>query len=202
MWDTLYEHDEQAFGLKPNSFVATRFCRLRGQGEIPTTGKALVLACGQGRNALFLAKENYQVHAIDRSPVAIAQARRLAEARDLEISWQVADLLQLDSLPTLDLVVWCWWHLPRGAQQKFLRTLHRSLRSGAVLIFQGLREENLNYRNFGPPTAKLLYNLTQLLEDFAGYEILESGELDLVLDEGQQHQGMAAVVQLVVKKPL
>lgn len=55
-------------------------------------GKAFDLACGAGRNALWLAANGWTVTAVDGSPVAIDLLRREAETRHLSITAQVADL--------------------------------------------------------------------------------------------------------------
>lgn len=55
-------------------------------------GAALDIACGSGRNALYLASLGYQVLGLDVSDVALAQARTSARAQNLDIDWQVRDL--------------------------------------------------------------------------------------------------------------
>ncbi len=55
-------------------------------------GRALDVATGLGRNALFLARRGWRVDAIDISPTAIREAARRARARKLRVHWVVADL--------------------------------------------------------------------------------------------------------------
>ncbi|MGH7871904.1 MAG: class I SAM-dependent methyltransferase [Candidatus Binatia bacterium] len=55
-------------------------------------GKALDIACGKGRNALFLAERGFDVVAVDVSPVALNEGQRLAKEKSLTITWQQADL--------------------------------------------------------------------------------------------------------------
>jgi len=59
--------------------------------ELPR-GRALDVACGTGRNALFLAAAGYEVDAIDISPAGLERARAAAAARGLEVRWIEADL--------------------------------------------------------------------------------------------------------------
>lgn len=59
-------------------------------------GRALVLACGAGRNALFLASRGFEVEAVDVSSVAIGMARTEASRRDLSVNWRVADVADID----------------------------------------------------------------------------------------------------------
>lgn len=55
-------------------------------------GRALDVACGRGRNALFLAEAGFTVDALDVSDVAIGDARRRGAQLGLTVDWQVADL--------------------------------------------------------------------------------------------------------------
>jgi SAM-dependent methyltransferase len=59
---------------------------------LPASGTALDLACGRGRNALWLAARGFAVRAIDRDPVAIASVREAATASDLAIEAEVKDV--------------------------------------------------------------------------------------------------------------
>jgi SAM-dependent methyltransferase len=73
-------------------------------------GAALDVACGAGRNALYLAANGYEVTALDISAVGLARGRRAAEARGLAIEWLCADLDDdpAAALPAgpFDLIVW------------------------------------------------------------------------------------------------
>ncbi|HEX6999881.1 MAG TPA: class I SAM-dependent methyltransferase [Gammaproteobacteria bacterium] len=72
-------------------------------------GRALDVACGTGRNALYLARAGYRVDAVDISPVALERGRRTADERGLSVRWLEADLDEPDgALPDADydLIVW------------------------------------------------------------------------------------------------
>lgn len=62
-------------------------------------GRALDLATGQGRNALFLAEQGYDVQAIDIAPAALEEAKRRADDRGVTAEWIAADIDEFD-LPT------------------------------------------------------------------------------------------------------
>ena len=73
-------------------------------------GKALDVACGAGRNAIFLARQGYRVDAIDISPVGLELARQEAERLGLEINWIEQDLDQPCDFDTdYDLIVVLWY---------------------------------------------------------------------------------------------
>ncbi|MEC9281560.1 MAG: class I SAM-dependent methyltransferase [Bdellovibrionota bacterium] len=201
MWDKLYQENEEAFGRYPNDFLLEALEFLKRKSDLPSKKSALVLACGQGRNAFHLARTDYDVVAIDKSKVAIDQAKHRAKNLNLQLSFLHDDLLKLEKYPKASLILWVWFHAPEGAKKEVFRKVHQSLDEGGVFIFEGLREENQNYKNFGPPTKKLLFQLSELLEEFKDYQILIAQEIDRELKEGAAQSGMAAVVQFLVKKP-
>jgi SAM-dependent methyltransferase len=72
-------------------------------------GRALDVACGAGRNALFLATNGYDVTAVDISVVGLDRGRRVATERGLSVDWLYADLDDPErALPAgrFDLIVW------------------------------------------------------------------------------------------------
>jgi SAM-dependent methyltransferase len=72
MWDERYSGEEYAYGTAPNAFLEQNFNRI-------PKGRVLSLAEGEGRNAVFLAKQGYSVTAVDGSIVGLNKARKLAE---------------------------------------------------------------------------------------------------------------------------
>lgn len=71
MWDKIYDKEEYVYGKLPNDF-------LKGNYDVIPKGKVLLLAEGEGRNAVFLAKLGYSVTAVDISSVAIKKLEKLA----------------------------------------------------------------------------------------------------------------------------
>lgn len=77
-------------------------------------GRALVVACGPGRNALFLAEQGFDVLGVDISQVAIDQARKSAGDRDLVAEFLVADLDDFTPEPgSFDLITVIRYRNPR-----------------------------------------------------------------------------------------
>ena len=82
--------DETAPQPRPLKGVNVRFLVEEVVGLAP--GRALDLACGEGRNALWLAERGWQVTAVDFSAVGLAKAQRLASERALDLRWVEADV--------------------------------------------------------------------------------------------------------------
>lgn len=73
-------------------------------------GKALDVACGAGRNAIFLAQAGYQVDAIDISSEGLSLARQKAASQGLSINWIEHDLDQVFQFdPDYDLIIVLWY---------------------------------------------------------------------------------------------
>lgn len=83
-WNERYRSGKAAFET-PSPLV------VRFASEL-TPGSALDLACGAGRNALYLAERGWRVTAVDGSPAAIEILRERAAKKSLTIDARVADL--------------------------------------------------------------------------------------------------------------
>ena len=102
-WDARYREGAYRSRTHPTALLAEWLPRL-------PRGRALDVACGAGRNALYLAANGYTVTALDISSVALERGRRSAEERALSLEWLCADLdddpkLALPAGP-FDLIVW------------------------------------------------------------------------------------------------
>src|ERR1700712_1041252 len=92
-WDERYAAAGLVWSATPNQFVAAELAAL-------PPGRALDLACGEGRNALWLADRGWQVTAVDFSRVALDKGRALA-ARQAgsgppQLDWVLGDALTCD----------------------------------------------------------------------------------------------------------
>ena len=93
-------------------------------------GIALDLACGTGRNALYLAEKGYDVTAIDISPRAIAGAEQMARERGLKINWIIADLDDYAIPGLYDLIVISFFNV----NKRMVPTVVGALKSGGILL--------------------------------------------------------------------
>ena len=91
MESSLRRH-ELLWTAQPNRFLVAKSSDL-------SPGRALDVACGEGRNAVWLAEQGWQVTGVDFSEVALEKARRLAELRGVEAEWVQADLLDYRPAP-------------------------------------------------------------------------------------------------------
>src|SRR5262249_12629623 len=114
---------------KPSSFLKEIF---EADSRSVPKGRALDMATGKGRNAIFLAKRGFQVVEINISPVALEMARRTAQEKCLAIDWQEADLERIE-LPKeyYDLVVNLNY-----LQRSLVPQIKKTLKPGGWVIFE------------------------------------------------------------------
>ena len=197
VWDARYGGSEYVFGTRPNLFLASQDHYLA-----PGT-RVLAVADGEGRNGVWLAERGCKVRSIDISPVAIEKAQKLALERNVHIDFEIADVMQWEWPGQAFDVVACifiQFASPRMRSQLFSGFWH-ALVPGGVVILQGYGVKQMQYTSGGPRQIDNLYTPQMLREAFAEWEILLLRDYEALLDEGPRHRGMAALVDLVARKP-
>ena len=129
-WDERYRHGAYADRLWPSAYLQ----QLADAGVVNGPGRALDVACGRGRNSLFLAARGFQVDAVDVAAVAIAQAASSAVSQNLRINWQCRDLDTTQALPVTgaySLIV-----MFRFVAPKLLPSLLDGLTAGGLLVIE------------------------------------------------------------------
>jgi SAM-dependent methyltransferase len=159
-WDERYRATELVWGAEPNRFV-------REECEHLPPGRALDLGCGEGRNALFLARLGWQATGIDYSPVAIERAEKLTAEEPDEVrrrlTWQVGDVTTLDVPPeAYDLVLVSYIHLPPSQQEALFSMAAAAVALGGRLVVVGHDRRNLTEGVSGPQDETLLYDAAEL----------------------------------------
>jgi len=195
MWDQRYSRDNYAYGTKPNDFL------MEMSDKLPT-GKVLCLAEGEGRNAVWLAEQGYQVTAVDASKVGLQKARKLAKARGVEITTVHADLADYDiGTQQWDAIISIFCHLPHDLRQDIHRRCVKGLRDKGMMLLEAYTPLQLEYKTGGPPVAEMMVDVQSLSSELIGLEFLHLQECVREIHEGEFHNGIGAVVQVLAKKP-
>ena len=136
-------------------------------------GRALDLACGKGRNAIYLAEGGFDVTALDISSVALDEGRRLARERKLRIDWRQCDLTSA-VLPAaaFDLVVNFNY-----LQRSLVPLIRQAVKPGGSVIFETYLIDQATVGHPNNPAYLLEHN--ELLDFFRGFRVLlyREGEL-------------------------
>jgi len=157
---------------------------------LPKGGKALDIAMGTGRNALYLASLGFRVTGIDVSAVAVEKCRQKAERLDLPIEALVADLEQ-SPLPRqeYDLIV-NFYYLQRSLAPQIVA----ALKPRGVLVFESYTIDQLQF-GWGPKNPDYLLRPGELRDMFAALETLLYDESVIQGDRGPK-----AVARLIGRK--
>ena len=126
-------------------------------------GKALVLGCGTGTNAVYLASKGFTVTGVEIAPTALVLAEKQARKAKVRVRWLVADVTAMGELGQFDFVFdrGCYHHVQRYNAAGFVKEVDRLTRSGGHFL---LLAGNANQpRHGGPPRVEE----TQLVGDFA-----------------------------------
>jgi SAM-dependent methyltransferase len=195
-WEMRFSAPGYIFGKTPNAFLASQVHRL------PTTGSALSVADGEGRNGVWLAEQGLDVLAIDFSPTALEKSRALAAERGVKLRTEVSDLTSWPWPTAAFAVIAAIFVQVMFPPERtvFFANLKRALKPGGLLLMQGYRVEQLAYRTGGPPEAERLYTRALLQDAFDDMAELDIREHDSVVSEGTAHVGMSALIDLVGKK--
>ena len=107
--------------------------RRRGRRSDP--GSALDVGCGEGADAIWLARRGWTVTAFDISSVAVCRARDAAEGAGVAVEWVCGDVL-LTAFPagSFDLVSMQYPALPKAAGEAAVRQLLDTVRPGGLLL--------------------------------------------------------------------
>lgn len=138
-WDARYsERDGARWSGRPNG-------RLRAEVASLPPGRALDVGCGEGADAIWLARSGWTVTAIDISDVAVIRARQAAELAGAVVEWVRGDALQT-SFPagSFDLVSMQYPALPKATGQAAVRALLGTVRPGGLLlaVYHNLNDEH------------------------------------------------------------
>jgi SAM-dependent methyltransferase len=194
-WNERYACEEFAYGERPNDFLAHMADRL------PTTGRALDIGAGEGRNALFLASCGLDVLAVDQSEVGMQKAMRLAHERGLTLRTQAIDLQHFDAArDSFDVISSIFVHLPTALRARVHARVHSWLKPGGVFLLEAYAPDQIHRDTGGPKDPSLLAPLKIILGELDGLEIEHQASLVRNVSEGRFHTGEASVVQVLARK--
>jgi len=164
-WDARYAGRESEPWRGPNAFLADF------AGELPP-GRAIDLACGAGRNAVWLAERGWEVTGVDFSAVALERARTMASARGVKVSWLRANLVDYQPpAAAFDLVVVSYLQLPARQRREVLRRAAGAVARRGFLFVVGHDRANLTDGVGGPRDPEVLFTAPEVVADLAGISV-------------------------------
>jgi ubiquinone/menaquinone biosynthesis C-methylase UbiE len=180
-WNARYAQKELVWSAEPNRRFAAEVAAL-------SPGRALDLACGEGRNAVWLAEQGWRVTGVDFSDVALAKAAELAASRGVEAEWVVADVLDYQpEQRSFDLVVLLYLQLARDEILHAVRTAAGAVAPGGTLVVLAHDTANVTRGYGGPKDAAVLYTAEDVVPALGDLvvERAEAVERTVALPDGE-----------------
>lgn len=190
LWNRRYAQKEFVWTVDPNQFLVAEIKDL-------TPGRALDVGTGEGRNAVWLAKQGWQVAAIDFSDVGIDKGIKLAASENVSVNWICADASQYQvPRDSFDLIVLLYFHIPRAQQSKLIRNSLNGLSSGGHFLYIGHDLTNIEHGQGGPQDPDVLCTPEDLKRDLIDCEIIKAEVVKRSVKVEPGHGGASNLVAL------
>jgi SAM-dependent methyltransferase len=199
MFDAMYDRPDYRYGKRPNAFLAEVLPGLVAKGA-----RVLCVGDGEGRNGVWCATQGFEVTSMEPSGIGVDKIRALARERGVKLE------VIRDRMPSarvaeasFDAVALIYVHAPGKARRALHGACAAALRPGGVVVLEAFTPaQRANDRSSGgPPDAALMFKAADLRADFTELEIERLEEVEVKLDEGEGHCGLADVVRLIARKP-
>jgi SAM-dependent methyltransferase len=182
-WDERFRSGDHA-DTEPDPFLT----RIENYSELlPASRSALDVACGAGRNAVWLADRGWNVTGCDISLEGLRRARALASERGVHVSLFCQDLETVALPPSRFDLVLCFFYL----QRNLFPALKAALRPGGLIVYKTYTTDQEQFLG-GPRHPLHLLRPQELLDLFRDFRVLMYEET--VKDRG--------VAQLIAQKKL
>lgn len=191
MWDERHATREPVESHEPEAALVDLAATL-----VP--GRAIDLATGDGRHAIWLAAHGWAVTGVDFSGVALERARASAARAGVAVAWVEADLLEWQpAADSADLVVVAYLHLPGTERQAVFAKAAGALAPGGRLLIVGHDRLNAGRGVPGPRDEAVLYAPDEVAADLPGLVVEQARRVDETLDDGR----VATDTVVVARRP-
>src|SRR5512139_2260664 len=180
-WDKRFGKKEFALGKEPNPFLKKHI-------HLLPKGKVLDIASGEGRNAVFLAQQGFEVYAVDISGKGLKKVQKLAREQGVKIKTLLVDLDQYQiKRDRYDLIA-NFYYLKR----RLIPRIKKGIKKGGRVIFETYLLEHRTLGTGGPKQAKYFLKPNELLRLFKNFRILFYREG--IFKEGGRKKAVASLI--------
>jgi transcription elongation factor Spt5 len=158
-WNERYQNNETVYGLLPNVFFKHCIDKIN-------TGKLLLPAEGEGRNAVYAAKNGWDVTAFDYSEVAKEKALKMAISHQVTFAYQTTDFLSFEAEPaSMDAVALIYAHMPPEIRSEFHHKVAYWVKKGGYVILEATDRESAEEAAYDLPYVKGIIGKTVTYEE-------------------------------------
>ncbi len=189
-WDERFGMDKYIYGTEPNVFFKTHL-------DVLPPGKILLPAEGEGRNAVYAARQGWEVHALDFSEQGLAKALQLAKQYGVSINYEIADVAQYNTDERFDVVAFLFMHQAADQRKAIFRRYLDFLKPGGRVIIEVFNKKQLGLPSGGPKNLDYLIDASELAEIFADLDLQLLEEVETELNEGDHHSGLGRTSRMI-----
>ena len=199
-WNSRYSVNEYVYGEEPNEYFKYAI------DTFLPSGKILLPAEGEGRNAVYAAQKGIEAVAFDQSAEGKNKAEKLAERAGVKIDYQVGEFPNLPLMEEkFDAAALIYAHFAPQLRSEYHRLIGELINSGGFIIVEGFSTQHTEYQNInpnigGPRNVEMLYTKEMILSDFPDFEPIELIETEIELSEGSGHNGIGKVIRFIGRK--
>lgn len=190
-WNERFDEPGFMYGDQPNDF-------LKGQSNaLKPKGRILCLAEGEGRNAVFLARNGFNVTSVDFSESGLRKTRELAKKHGVSVRTDCEDLNHYEIEPNAwDSIIMIFGHFDEALRTSLYPRISKGLKKGGTLLMEVYSKEQLSFGTGGPKSLSYLYNKQELMEAFADFNYISIQSITREIYEGVYHNGLSATLQV------
>ncbi len=180
-WDKRFGKKECALGKEPNPFLKKHI-------HLLPRGRALDIATGEGKNAIFLAQHGFEVDAVDISEKGLRKAQQLALEAGVKINTFTADLDQYQIKKEKYDLIADFYYLKR----RLTPGIRKGLKKGGRVIFETYILDHRELGPGGPKQARYFLKPNELIRLFKNFRILFYREG--IFREGGRRKAVASLI--------
>lgn len=190
MWDERYSQNDFVYGKEPNQYFKETIDKIK-------PGNLFMPGDGEGRNAIYAAKNNWEVTSVDFSSVAVEKAKHYAQHNNVNIDITSADLSDYEYPQNyFDAVGIIFLHLQSPQKEIIHSKIASSIKPGGAIILEVFSNNQLQHGSGGPRNKNALYSIEEITEYYKDFDKIELAEKTIELKESKQHWGPATVIRL------
>lgn len=198
-WDKKFASASYLYGTEANAYIKAQF-----KQPIKQPKKVVILAEGEGRNAVYLAQLGYDVTTYDLSKVGIEKQQKLAKEKSVHIDARYGDITtkNLTDKNLYDFSINIFGHVREAEKQAMFNNLVHALKPNGHSYFEVYAVDQLNYQTGGPKDPDLLYQLDKVRAYLQQLPVKIHTLENVVVtrQEGNAHHGEASVIQGHIEK--